>query len=80
MQLDLGEVFRQLDLEADDPDLNDRVVYQGGPVHPDRGFVLHHPVRDYGSTIQICDEVAVSTSRENALAGSRAVILKIPRG
>ena len=71
MQIDLGEVFRQLELEAIDPDLNDQVVYQGGPVHRDRGFVLHHPVRDYGSTIQICDEVAVSTSRDVLAAIAR---------
>ena len=71
LELDLGEVFRQLELTPADPELNEHIVYQGGPVHRDRGFVIHHPVRDYGSTILVSEDVAVSTSREVLAAIAR---------
>ena len=39
-ELTLSEVLEHLGLEADD-DVADRVVLDGGPVRPDRGYVLH---------------------------------------
>lgn len=37
----LGEVLGQMGIETDDPALRDQVVLSGGPVHPERGFVVH---------------------------------------
>jgi putative transcriptional regulator len=71
LNLELGEVFSQMEMEAVDPAINGRTVYQGGPVHRDRGFIIHRPARDWGSTIHVTDEIAVSTSREILAAISR---------
>jgi len=60
----LGEVFRQMDIESDLPELTSRPVLIGGPVQPDRGFVLHDDARDFGSTLRFGQGLAVSTSRE----------------
>lgn len=64
LNIELGEVLAQMQLESDDPQVNARQVFQGGPVHRDRGFIIHRPARDWGSTIKVTDQIAISTSRE----------------
>jgi putative transcriptional regulator len=60
----LGEVLRQMQLDTDDEALRNRVVLYGGPVHPERGFVLHDGGGDWDSTLQISDELYLTTSRD----------------
>jgi putative transcriptional regulator len=64
LALELGEVLSQMDLKSDDPSISARPVFHGGPVHTDRGFVIHRPAREWNSTITVSPEVAVSTSRD----------------
>ena len=64
LEIELGEVLSQMELNIDDPEVALRPVYQGGPVHQDRGFVIHRPAREWSSTITINREVGVSTSRD----------------
>jgi len=60
----LGEVLRQMNLEAQDPRLADQVVLAGGPVHPERGFVLHDGPRAWESTMAVADGLYLTTSRD----------------
>jgi putative transcriptional regulator len=60
----LGEVFRQMGIDSDDADLNARPVLAGGPVHPERGFVLHDGKREWDSSLAITDGLYVTTSRD----------------
>jgi putative transcriptional regulator len=65
----LGEVLRQMEIACDSPTLGRQVVLLGGPVQPDRGFVLHDDPRDFGSTLRFGQSegrpgLAVSTSRD----------------
>ena len=60
----LDEVLRQMDIESDSPTLGRQAVLIGGPVQPDRGFVLHDDPRDFGSTLRFGQGLAVSTSRD----------------
>jgi putative transcriptional regulator len=60
----LGEVFRQMGIDSDDADLNARPVLAGGPVHPERGFVLHDGEREWDSSLVIADGLYVTTSRD----------------
>ncbi|MGD9602006.1 MAG: YqgE/AlgH family protein [Gammaproteobacteria bacterium] len=71
LNIELGEVFAQMELESDDPGINACPVFQGGPVHRDRGFIIHRPARDWGSTIRVTEDIAISTSREILAAISR---------
>jgi len=64
LNLELGEVLSQMDLKSDDPSVSARPVYHGGPVHTDRGFVIHRPACEWNSTITVSADVAVSTSRD----------------
>ena len=60
----LGEVLRQMEIDTDSPELGAQAVLAGGPVHPDRGFVLHDDPREFGSTLRFGQGLAVSTSRD----------------
>jgi putative transcriptional regulator len=60
----LGEVFEQMGIATTDPVLCERQVLAGGPVHPERGFVLHDGDRRWDSTLEIVDGLYVTTSRD----------------
>ena len=64
LEIELGDVLEQMELAAQDPAIVSRPVYQGGPVHQDRGFVIHRPAKEWNSTITIGTEVGISTSRD----------------
>jgi len=60
----LGEIFSQLNLECRDETIRQLPVLEGGPVAPDRGFVLHSPRKGYESSLEIGEEIMVTTSRD----------------
>lgn len=70
----LGDVFRQLALESKDARLAEQPVLRGGPVQPDRGFVLHPPATEqpepWDSTLKVSPTLNVTTSRD--ILGSMA--------
>ncbi len=51
-------------IEANDSSLSIQPVHYGGPVEEDRGFVLHSYSKNWGSTMQVTDSLAISTSRD----------------
>ena len=62
--LTLGEIFDQLGLSCDDEALRSRPVLSGGPVNPDRGFVLHTPMEGFESSMSLAGDIMVTTSRD----------------
>lgn len=60
----LGEILSQLKIECGDEAIRQRPVLEGGPVAPDRGFVLHSPVDGYESSMSVGSEIMVTTSRD----------------
>ena len=60
----LGDVFRQMGIDSDDATLCARPVLSGGPVHPERGFVLHDGDQAWDSTLAIASGLYVTTSRD----------------
>ena len=60
----LGEIFSQMGIACSDDALCARVVLAGGPVHPERGFVIHDGDRDWDSSLTIADGLRVTTSRD----------------
>ena len=60
----LGEVLQQMGLDSDDDALLSQVVLAGGPVHPERGFVLHDGDRMWDSTLAIAPALFLTTSRD----------------
>lgn len=56
------EVVKDLDVEPDHLEsFADKVVFFGGPVHADKGFVLHSPHWEYRSSLQSGDLVMTSS-------------------
>ena len=60
----LGEVLQQMDIASDSEALQSQVVLAGGPVHPERGFVLHDGDREWDSTLAVGDGLYLTTSRD----------------
>ena len=60
----LGEVFQQMGIASEDAALCAQPVLAGGPVHPERGFVLHDGEREWDSTLPIATGLYVTTSRD----------------
>ena len=67
----LGELLAQMELTAVSEPLAALPLVAGGPVQPDRGFVLHDDPRQWSSTLRFGDGLAVTTSRDilTAMAG-----------
>lgn len=59
----LGEVFDQMGIASDDATLRAQPVLAGGPVHPERGFVLHDG-HAWDSSLAIADDLFLTTSRD----------------
>ncbi len=64
----LGDVLAQMSMHSDIPEVIDAPVLIGGPVQPERGFVLHSPGGDWESSFRISDHVSVTTSRDILVA------------
>ncbi len=60
----LGEVFEQMHISTDAQEMSDMPVLLGGPVQPDRGFILHDDPREWSSTLRFGNGLAVCTSRD----------------
>jgi putative transcriptional regulator len=67
----LGELFSQLDISTSREDVADLPIVAGGPVQPDRGFVLHDDGRQWNSTLRFGRNMAVTTSRDILAAMAR---------
>ena len=60
----LGEIFSQLHIDCGNDTIRTLPVLEGGPVAPDRGFVLHSPHQGYESSMDVGQEIMVTTSRD----------------
>jgi putative transcriptional regulator len=59
-----GDLLEQMGIPLRDARLRDRRVLAGGPVHPERGFVLHDGQGGWDSTLSITGSLHVTTSRD----------------
>lgn len=64
VDITLKTVFEHMQINSNDSSKGALPVFLGGPVQGERGFVLHMPVGDWGSTVCITDDLAVTTSRD----------------
>jgi|SRR5699024_4113957 len=60
--LSINDVLGQMNIDADITP--DRPVYWGGPVQPERGFVLHRDDGDWESTLHMEHGLAITTSKD----------------
>ncbi len=62
--LSLKEILSQIGIACADEALGATPVYEGGPVHPERGFVLHNGDPIWESSMRVGPGIAVTTSRD----------------
>ena len=64
IEMNLDELFDQINLELSDKTLGQAPVHFGGPVQIERGFVLHQPVGQWQSSIAVSADTALTTSKD----------------
>lgn len=60
-ELSLKDILAQLDIPLES---DDQILYAGGPVQLERGFVLHTDTREWQSTMQITPHIRLTTSKD----------------
>ncbi|MFM9992423.1 MAG: YqgE/AlgH family protein [Burkholderiaceae bacterium] len=87
----LSGLFDKVELPLGRSDLTDSPVFQGGPVHTERGFVLHEAIKPegqssnesvYASTLSIPGGLEMTTSKDvlkaiSTGAGPRRVLVSL---
>ena len=65
----LGDILSQMNITTENADLGATPVLAGGPVQPERGFVLHtRTEQDWDSSFQISEHLWLTTSRDILIA------------
>ncbi len=62
--MSLGDVCRQLQFDDNLGEDAEQPIMNGGPVHPDRGFVLHQSEASFDSTFDPSAQVKVTVSQD----------------
>jgi len=62
--LTLEHLFHKIDLKLEIAPWRHTPVFFGGPVQSERGFVLHQPSGDYGSSLSVGDGISLTTSKD----------------
>ncbi len=63
-ELTLGDIMQQMDIDITEEGVGRMPIYFGGPVQPERGFVLHEPFGHWDSTLRIAPTISLTTSRD----------------
>jgi putative transcriptional regulator len=63
-ELSLSTLFDRIDLKLEIAPWKDTLVFFGGPVQTERGFVLHVPPGSYSSTLTVTPEISLTTSKD----------------
>ena len=64
MAMSVGEILTHLEIEPGTGATVQQPVHYGGPVDPERGFILHVPPGEWQSTMTLADDLALTTSRD----------------
>jgi putative transcriptional regulator len=63
-ELVLGDILDQLSYNTQSEEIYRQPVYQGGPMQPERGFVIHNDNSLWDSTMAVTDAISVTTSKD----------------
>ena len=64
LEIRAGEIFSQMGSGAPPETTSNQPVLLGGPVHQERGFVLHRPSGQWDNTLKLSDTLGLTTSRD----------------
>ncbi len=66
-ELKLSDLLDQLGFDHHDPNLNKTIIFEGGPLHRERGFVLHETQgddRQWDSSLFVGRHLKITTSKD----------------
>lgn len=63
-ELKVDDVISHMHIEGEGAQQRDELVYRGGPVQPERGFILHSPTGEWNSSLKVNDRIALTTSQD----------------
>jgi putative transcriptional regulator len=63
-EMKLGEVFKQMNIRVTSLCAAEALVFAGGPVQQERGFVLHTGGGDWDATLAVSASISLTTSRD----------------
>ncbi len=75
IDINVGELLSKIDIDTSGNNKAfPNAVYSGGPVQTDRGFVLHSPQHGWNSSLQLSEQIMVTTSKDilEAIAGDNS--------
>lgn len=64
IELTVGELLNQLDIDVQDIHIAGQLALSGGPVQAEQGFVLHDGEQNWESTLRINENLAITSSRD----------------
>lgn len=64
LTISLSDVLTQMSITNNNPKTSGMPVLYGGPLHQERGFVVHSPTGEWRSTFQVNPDIGVTTSRD----------------
>ena len=64
LTLQLGGLFKQMDVDNISPNIAREPVLMGGPVGQERGFVLHDSGHDFQNSVSVSDDIQLTFSRD----------------
>jgi len=64
IDLTLNDILGQMEIEVKSQDIGATQVYYGGPVQPERGFVIHDGSGEWDSSLAVTDSIMLTTSRD----------------
>ncbi len=62
--LPIQELLEHMQIEVQVKLEESEVLHTGGPVQPERGFVIHTPVGEWESTLELTQDIGVTASRD----------------
>lgn len=65
--MQLKEIFAQMEL-SDVANEGEQIIMSGGPVQPERGFVLHPSDSKWQSTLEVSSDICLTASRDIIVA------------
>jgi putative transcriptional regulator len=64
LELTVKELLERVEIVPQTGDMDDAPIFFGGPVQTDRGFVLHRPLGEWQSSLQITSDIALTSSKD----------------
>ena len=63
-EVTVSDVIAEMEIDPVENAELDGHIFIGGPVQPDRGFILHTPAGDWSSSLKVNDQIALTTSKD----------------